>query len=77
MKRVYENVNNGLVKNVEHIGKAEGGVEKYKRIWYWFQKATQCVSDRKRYLDNFVVHFMTEENKEIVIVDDKTIKDKR
>ena len=28
----YENVNNGLVKNVEHIGKAEGGVEKYKRI---------------------------------------------
>ena len=27
----YENVNNGLVKNVEHIGKAEGGVEKYKR----------------------------------------------
>lgn len=34
----YENVSNGLVKNVEHIGKAEGGVEKYKRIWYWFQK---------------------------------------
>ena len=28
----YENVNKGLVKNVEHIGKAEGGVEKYKRI---------------------------------------------
>ena len=28
----YENVSNGLVKNVEHIGKAEGGVEKYKRI---------------------------------------------
>ena len=28
----YENVNNGLVKNVEHIGKAEGGVEKYKII---------------------------------------------
>lgn len=28
----YENVNNGLVKNAEHIGKAEGGVEKYKRI---------------------------------------------
>lgn len=28
----YENVNNGLVKNVEHIGKDEGGVEKYKRI---------------------------------------------
>ena len=28
----YENVNNGLVKNVEHIGKAEGGIEKYKRI---------------------------------------------
>ena len=28
----YENVKNGLVKNVEHIGKAEGGVEKYKRI---------------------------------------------
>jgi len=24
----YENVNNGIVKNVEHIGKAEGGVEK-------------------------------------------------
>ena len=49
----YENVNNGFVKNVEHIGKAEGGVEKYKRIWYWFQKAIQCVSDWKRYLDNF------------------------
>lgn len=30
-KWFYENVNNGLVKNVEHIGK-EGGVEKYKRI---------------------------------------------
>ena len=30
--RFYENVNNGLVKNVEHIGKAEGGVEKYKII---------------------------------------------
>lgn len=28
----YENVNKGLVKNVKHIGKAEGGVEKYKRI---------------------------------------------
>lgn len=28
----YENVNKRLVKNVEHIGKAEGGVEKYKRI---------------------------------------------
>lgn len=28
----HENVNNGLVKNVEHIGKAEDGVEKYKRI---------------------------------------------
>ena len=28
----YENVNKGLVKNVEHIGKAEGGVEKYKKI---------------------------------------------
>ena len=28
----YENVNNRLVKNVEHIGKAEGGVETYKRI---------------------------------------------
>lgn len=28
----YENVNKGLAKNVEHIGKAEGGVEKYKRI---------------------------------------------
>ena len=28
----YENVNKGLVKNVEHIGKAEGGIEKYKRI---------------------------------------------
>ena len=28
----YENVSNGLVKNVEHIVKAEGGVEKYKRI---------------------------------------------
>ncbi|MDU4651809.1 MAG: hypothetical protein E6Y25_00030 [Sneathia sanguinegens] len=24
----YENVNNGIVKNVEHIGKVEGGVEK-------------------------------------------------
>lgn len=24
----YENVNNGIVKNVEHIGKAKGGVEK-------------------------------------------------
>ena len=49
----YENVNNGLVKNVEHIGKAEGGVEKYKRIWALFQKATQCVADWKRYVDNF------------------------
>lgn len=29
---VYENASNGLVKNVEHIGKTEGGVEKYKRI---------------------------------------------
>ncbi|ERT64126.1 hypothetical protein HMPREF1252_0256 [Peptoniphilus sp. BV3AC2] len=28
----YENVNKRLVKNVEHIGKAEDGVEKYKRI---------------------------------------------
>lgn len=28
----YENVNKGLVKNVEHIGKAESGVEKYKKI---------------------------------------------
>ena len=28
----YENVNKGLVKNVELIVKAEGGVEKYKRI---------------------------------------------
>ena len=28
----YENVNKRLVKNVEHIGKAEGGVEKYKKI---------------------------------------------
>ncbi|MSR93371.1 hypothetical protein FYJ34_03575 [Clostridiaceae bacterium 68-1-5] len=28
----YENVSSGLVKNVEHIGKAEGGIEKYKRI---------------------------------------------
>lgn len=28
----YENVNSGLVKNVKHIGKDEGGVEKYKRI---------------------------------------------
>ena len=48
----YENVNKGLVKNVEHIGKAEGGVEKYKRIWDLFQKAIQCVADWKRYLDN-------------------------
>lgn len=29
---LFENVNKGLVKNVEHIGKAECGVEKYKRI---------------------------------------------
>ncbi len=49
----YENVNKRLVKNVEHIGKAEGGVEKYKKIWDLFQKATQCVADWKRYLDNF------------------------
>lgn len=28
----YENANNGVVKNLEHIGKAEGGVEKCKRI---------------------------------------------
>ena len=49
----YENVSNGLVKNVEHIGKAEGGAEKYKRIRYCFQKVTQCVADWKRYVDNF------------------------
>ena len=43
----YENVNNGLVKNVEHVGKAEGGVEKYKRKWDLFQKATQYVKIEK------------------------------
>ncbi|NLK14328.1 MAG: hypothetical protein GX313_06235 [Spirochaetales bacterium] len=29
----YENVKNGLVKDVEHIGKDEGGVEKYRTLW--------------------------------------------
>lgn len=28
----YENAQKGLIKNVEHIGKDESGVEKYKRI---------------------------------------------
>ncbi len=32
MKHRFKIKFKGLVKNVEHIGKAEGGVEKYKRI---------------------------------------------
>lgn len=28
----YENVKNGRVKNLEHIGKDEGGVEKYRKL---------------------------------------------